>query len=310
MTSDLLRVKEAFYSTHHLFEVFEGQEETLLNALIRLLPEIPASEWKERLDFGGVFINGLSRFEDASLTPPFKLEYYEPRYPISEAHLHYASFSQDLIVWEDDWFILASKPNRLPTMPTKEQRRHNLKRYMDSYCNKNLHFPSRLDTSTQGLVIASKKVEAHGLLQSLFEKRQIQKTYVFASVNALDRDLEVSEPIGKDPAHPVLRKVHGIESKAAVTRFSALREGKTRLRDNSEMKCYLMEAKPITGRTHQIRVHASHIGVPIIGDNFYGGEHAHSLHLVSFSLKFRHPITEKDIYLKIPDSLLPAWLHE
>lgn len=209
------------------------------------------------------------------------------------------------IVFEDKWLIVYSKPRRLPTLPTKEQHRYNLKRYLQNYLGVMPHLPSRLDTSTEGLVIASKLTTSHNKLQRMFESRRIKKFYLLEVQGHPSWDeFEANDPIGRDPSHPILRKV--IEGgQDARTKFSKL---------SASSAGTLLVAMPETGRTHQIRVHAAHIGHPILGDSFYGGAislggcEPKELRLMSYGLFLTHPISGATLSLSVPERLLPNWL--
>jgi tRNA pseudouridine32 synthase/23S rRNA pseudouridine746 synthase len=88
----------------------------------------------------------------------------------------------------------------------------------------------------------------------------------------------------------------------AITEFKVLKSATDRS---------LFEALPLTGRTHQIRVHLEALGHPIIGDNFYGdlsnSNNTESLHLLSFRLAFEHPITQEELVLELPEDQKPLW---
>lgn len=170
----------------------------------------------------------------------------------------------------------------------------------------------RLDKNTTGLMLVAKTDEAHWRLARQFEQRTIQKTYL-AVVHGrpqLDADT-IDAPIN---IHPVVREKFAVleaagkinTGKQAVTRF----EVAERLHDYT-----LMRLLPKTGRTHQLRVHMSHIGHPIVGDVMYGGkivsessltgagsgdpifEHQ-ALH--AWKLEFTHPIRETPMALEAP----------
>jgi 23S rRNA-/tRNA-specific pseudouridylate synthase len=102
----------------------------------------------------------------------------------------------------------------------------------------------------------------------------------------------------------VLRQVVIDGGQPAQTQFSSV--GTAQI---SGVAASIYEAKPITGRTHQIRVHSAASGIPIIGDNFYGGVDAPYLHLVSYRIRLIHPITSVQIDLKLPASMGPSWVH-
>lgn len=294
---------EVFSSIHHKFIHREGGD--LFAYLCRILPHIPADEWDKRAQFGGLYINGLRVTEDKILPLPACIEYYEPKYSIDQSSMHYPVFSQDWIVYEDLFFIVCCKPAGLSTMPAKEQTKHSLRTYLDSYAGCAVHCPSRLDTSTYGLVIVSKDQRTHGLLGQLFEYKKIKKEYRFITNSKIDWDFfEANEPIGKSNKHPVLRCINGIESKSAFTRFEKI----CQLNDNGT----LIRALPKTGRTHQIRVHSSAHSFAIRGDKFYGSDSSLNkgpLCLLSYSLSFTHPVSEQNLTIELPDRLMPNWLY-
>ncbi len=301
------RIQAAFSSIHWLFTRYESQsdEPSVIKLLTKELRHINPESWPERLAFGGVFINGIGYYEDIELPEICKIEYYEPRFNLSEVHLQYPPFSSNWIVWDDTDIIVVSKPGGLPAMAGKEQRNYNLKTYLELHLKKTLHFPSRLDMSTEGLVIASKTDRMHGPLQRLFEKRQIVKEYIFQTTgDPTFESIIVDAPIGKCLEHPVLRTPFGVNAKKAVTKLDFLTRAPL---DESSLPTSFFLAQPFTGRTHQIRVHAAHMNLPIIGDNFYGGLPASPLRLLSFRLSFEHPFTQSHCAIVIPHHLLPLW---
>lgn len=294
------RIDAALSSHHwrfflHDFSAAISLREFLGNAL----PHIPSDSWDLRFSIGGVFVNGLLVSRDTFLTSPTKIEYYEPKWDITTPHLFFPQWSNDWIVFEDEWFIVCYKPHRLPTLPVKEQTSWNLRAYLETYVGNSVHVPSRLDTSTKGLVIISKNVTSHSKLQQIFEQRSISKSYIFhTSAIPTFQSLSLSAPIGPDRRHPILRCLTEKSSKEALTHFSVI----------NTSNGTLIKATPITGRTHQIRLHAASLGLPITGDNFYGGAVSSELHLVCYSLEFIHPITGHTIHIELPQSLRPNWL--
>lgn len=293
---DHQRIKDAFSSNYWCFEHYGPETPMLVPYLRNAIPHIDPESWKERLEFGGIFVNGLNADRDVLLPIPAKVEYYEPKFQIHDAKNYYNHFNKEYVIYEDVDLIVSYKPNRLPSMPAKEQRHFNLKSYLEKHLGQTIHLPSRLDTSTQGMLIASKTERMHGPLQRLFENKRIQKYYLLeSSATAPWCTLSVKDPIGKTKEHPVLRTVHGSDPKNAQTDFRKI--GDTPF----------LIAKPLTGRTHQIRVHSSSVGLPIRGDNFYGGAHSSQLHLLSFALSFIHPFSEEKVDIFLPSPLFPNW---
>ncbi|MCD4826126.1 MAG: RluA family pseudouridine synthase [Phycisphaerae bacterium] len=134
----------------------------------------------------------------------------------------------------------------------------------------------RLDRDTTGIILVAKTELALWRLGQQFEHRKIQKTYtaIVHGQLALEEDV-IDMPIGKHPkfrekyaVHRLTGREHPIQTKSAITRYKVVQ----RLRPaGTEMSFTLVELSPKTGRTHQLRVHMSFLGHPIIGDRMYGG---------------------------------------
>lgn len=299
--ADLARIHEAFTSTYHSFTFWSSDScpATLLIALRNHFPDIETNSWEMRLKWGGVFLDGARILHDTALTPPCRIEYYEPRYDPSSPLTTFSAFSPEMVLYEDRDLLAVFKPDRLPTMPGREQVGVSLKSYLEQYVGSAIHIPSRIDTSTSGVVVVSKSPTMHAPLQRLFERRAIEKTYLLEVEGEVPwKERKVEAAIGKDPSHPVLRKTVETGGKAAETNFILIEQRRIST---------LLQARPISGRTHQIRVHAQSIGFPIIGDNFYGGKRAPALHLLAYSLKFRHPFSKEIVNIVVPENLQPEW---
>ena len=272
---------------------------SLPESLKHHFPHLDASSWESRLAWGGLFVNGEEiRSLETPLPFPYRLEYYEPCFDYLNPHSFFPRFSPEWIVYEDNEVICSFKPNKLPSMPAREQTEYCLKKYLEKHLRCKLHMPSRLDMSTSGLVVMSKSPDHHNKLQRAFETRRVEKSYLFETAsNVPFEEHQAVGAIGKDPEHPVLRKVVEEGGKPSLTHFKVITRGETTI----------VEAQPKTGRTHQIRVHARHLGIPILGDMFYEGAPAESLHLLSYRIRFPHPRTQEYVTVVIPERLVPEW---
>jgi 23S rRNA-/tRNA-specific pseudouridylate synthase len=303
---EILRaVDEALRTRYWTWSIYR-QDETkqgLLALLIERLPHIAPDSWSSRFDFGGIYVNGLEAREDQALPTPCKIEYYEPKFEISEASSIFPLFKPEYIIYRDDYIVVAYKPPGLSSMPAKEQRHFSVKAAVESLTNSSIHMPSRLDVSAQGLILMSIAPQSHANLQRAFESRTVTKTYLCAS-SALPTwtTKRVTAPIARSPLHPVLRTTETGNGQQAETIFELLRSYP------NQQPIHVFKAEPVTGRTHQIRVHAAHEGIPLLGDKFYGGTPSNYLHLVSYQISCKHPITGEPFLCTLPEHFQPAWV--
>lgn len=167
----------------------------------------------------------------------------------------------------------------------------------------------RLDKETSGIILVAKTKDAFLDLQSQFKTRQIEKTYIALLHGRLDKDGRVEALVGRLPWRR--------------DRFGVIPGGRESVSEYKVIKFYpgnngghsLVEFSPKTGRTHQIRIHAKHIGHAIVADEFYAGRKTARndrkwcprLFLHAASIKFTHPETQKVMEFK---SELPEELQE
>jgi 23S rRNA pseudouridine1911/1915/1917 synthase len=173
------------------------------------------------------------------------------------------------VVYEDDDLLVVDKPHGLTTHPSPGQTGHTLVNALLSYYPKLAEMGDslrpgivhRLDKDTSGLIIVAKNSQAQLNLINQFKNHSVKKTYLTLVKGHLTPEQGIIEaPIGRDPAD---RK-----RMAVVT---AGKPARSEYKVVKYLKGYtLLEVKPETGRTHQIRVHLSAIGYPVVGDGVYG----------------------------------------
>lgn len=198
------------------------------------------------------------------------------------------------VVHRDERFLVLDKPEGLLSVPARDET------VTDSLLARvQRQFPRamavhRLDLDTSGLLLVALDEEMYRLLQEQFLSREVQKRYVAVLEGEVTKDEGVIElPLRVDLDQRPRQLVDFEHGKSAHTRFEVLaREGgRTRV-----------AFFPLTGRTHQLRVHASHqlgLGTPIVGDRLYGSPGGR-LHLHAEALRFRHPLSGAVIELRIP----------
>ena len=215
-----------------------------------------------------------------------------------------ARFDPSRIVFEDEYLIIVDKPCGLPTQPTLDPNRASLFELMKKLFRERDENPDpyvglhhRLDKDTSGLVLFTKKTEANKGVSQLFAGHQIQKTYQCLCWRGPgSRNLVMNEKYSVDNHLGKLSDVGG------KTRYGRVNSGGDRaVTDFKAIEVfrdmYWLRARPRTGRTHQIRVHTSEDGLPILGDVLYFPEKVSTfivsprLMLHAGELKFAHPIT-------------------
>jgi len=190
------------------------------------------------------------------------------------------------IIYEDDELIIVNKPAEFLSVPGKEISDSVYTRMKEKYPDATgpliVH---RLDMSTSGILVLTKTKEAHKILQSQFIKRTVKKRYVaLLEGNLTDTKGTIKLPIRLDLDDRPKQLVDFEHGKNAETYWEIISK------ENDKTRVYFY---PITGRTHQLRVHAAHkngLNAPIVGDDLYGKK-AKRLHLHAEYIAFLHPKT-------------------
>lgn len=198
------------------------------------------------------------------------------------------------IVYEDDHLVVVNKPAEFLSVPGKQITDSVWSRVKSLYPNATgpliVH---RLDMSTSGLLLIAKSGEIYKNLQAQFIKRKIKKRYVALLDGKLNESKgEINLPLRVDLDNRPNQIVCYEYGKPALTLWEVIKR-----KENQT----LVHFYPITGRTHQLRVHAAHqlgLNAPIVGDDLYGTK-ANRLHLHAESITFNHPITKETITLRV-----------
>lgn len=198
------------------------------------------------------------------------------------------------IVYEDEYLLVINKPFELLSVPGKNVRDSVEWRIQQQYqYTESPLIVHRLDMSTSGLMVIAKTKEVHKSLQYQFLKRLIKKRYV-ALLDGIVQEQEgtIDLPLRVDLEDRPRQMVCYEHGKSARTHWKVVDyvNGKTRI-----------HFFPVTGRTHQLRVHAAHqlgLGIPIVGDDIYGTK-ADRLYLHAEKLEFNHPIHQQNMEFEV-----------
>ncbi len=195
------------------------------------------------------------------------------------------------IVYADEALLVVNKPAGLLTVPGRGPEKQDclINRLLPHYPNARI--VHRLDQATSGLVLIPLGYEPQKHLARQFEQRQVHKRYIAVVGGRLAPDTgEVDLPLICDWPNRPRQKVDYTEGKSALTRFRVV----SRAAD-----CTRVELEPVTGRSHQLRVHMQALGHPILGDNLYASDAylaaSERLLLHATSIAFTHPGTEATI---------------
>jgi len=157
----------------------------------------------------------------------------------------------------------------------------------------------RLDRGTSGVMICAKNAESLKWLQKQFSQRKVKKTYLaIIDGHMKHHEAIIDMPIERNPKAPATFRV-GANGKSAQTHYRVLKQNE---------KYSLLELSPVTGRTHQLRVHLSKQNHPIIGDIFYGGSKAERLLLHAKSLEITLPNRERKIFESKPPKIFEDYI--
>ena len=279
--------------------VVEGNENKRTDAYISEITDYSRTAVQRLIDEEKITINGKIVKSSYKVQYGDRIEIEEE--PAKEIELK----AQDIpleILYEDNDIIVVNKPKGMVVHPANGNPDGTLVNAVMAICKDSLSgiggeirpgIVHRLDKNTSGAIIIAKNDKAHINLSEQLKKHEIKKTYI-ALVRGVvkENNASINMPIGRSKKD---RKKMDVDKngKEAITHFKVMK----RYKDST-----LLEINIETGRTHQIRVHLSHIGYPIIGDEVYSnGKNRWNIEgqcLHAKSLDFKHPITGKQMHIE------------
>ena len=242
-------------------------------------------KWQDK-----IFVNGKPERTDYPVVPgdviSVPLEEPDPEYPAEDGPL--------TVLYEDDHLIAVDKPAGMLIHPSRSKFHGTLANFVIGYYQKTgqkcaFHPVTRLDRDTFGIVLLAKNAHAHALMQ----QTDLKKTYHALVLGNWEQEQGIIDaPIARRPLPSLLREVNP-EGKPCLTEYEVLERFAS---------CTKLLLRPVTGRTHQLRVHCAHLGHPILGDPQYGNEESGfglpSQMLCAKKLEFTHPITGEFMILE------------
>jgi len=208
------------------------------------------------------------------------------------------------IIFEDNYILVVNKPAGLVVHPAAGHVDDTLVNALSFYCKNlsdlngpmKLGIVHRIDKDTSGLLVIAKDNKTHRDLASQFKKHTIEKTYIAIVQGNVNYDEGIiDEPLARSPFNRKKICVSHASSREAITRYRVIKRFE---------KLTLLEAYPQTGRTHQIRVHMTYLGYPILGDNTYNKSQGikglisrQALH--AEKIRFKHPHSDKIVEFKV-----------
>jgi len=281
----------------------KAEEEERLDGYLAAKLEISRSKIKKAIKEGKILVNGKEVKPSHILKPGEKItvEIEEEPFIPEPADVSFR------IIYEDSSILAVDKPSGLIVHPAEGIKEPTLVNGLIKIrpeiagvgSSRRPGIVHRLDKETSGIMLVAKTEEAYQKLQRQFASREVHKSYIAIVEGSTPKTGDIPLSIGRDPHH---------RGKFSVGAYST-REALTIFRKVGELNGFsVLLVCPFTGRTHQIRVHLSFIGHPVVGDSLYGkaGGPLGRLALHAFCISFIHPEKEKRMELcsEIPEEFV------
>lgn len=299
--------------------------ERLDKLLAKEFPDLSRSQFQRLISNGMVTVNGRVPKASQRMVGGDRIEVIIP--DTVESEIVAESIPLE-IRYEDQDIIVLNKPAGMVVHPSAGHERGTLVNALLAYNpfiagiggERRPGIVHRLDKDTSGLMVVAKNELSLRFLQLQFKQRLVKKTYLALVEGSLSTvDIKINAPIGRDPGDrkkmAVIPAGSSARSRTAVTNISAV----SYHHDEENQLYTLTSCRPVTGRTHQIRIHLAYAGYPIVGDHVYGRRRQrvlperHFLH--ACELSFQRPSDGSHLSIRTPlpeelqtvmDSLHPA----
>jgi 23S rRNA pseudouridine1911/1915/1917 synthase len=291
------RLNNPMDNENRIFTQSEIRAERLDLFLVKNLPEFSRSRMQALIKNGNVMVDGqpvtkmstpitAGQTVEITLPPPEPSELIPENIPLD-------------IIYEDEHLLIVNKPAGMVVHPAAGHSSGTLVHAVLAHAPGmqgvgGVQRPGvvhRLDKDTSGLILMAKDDATHQWLQGQFKQREVNKTYI-ALVDGAPPTLRgrIEAPIGRDPSkRKQMAAVPETKGRNAVSEYQVLRQYESHS---------LVEVHPLTGRTHQIRVHMAFVGSPVVGDKIYGHKKP------TLPIK-RHFLHARDLEIRFPGEAQP-----
>lgn len=273
-----------------------SRAERLDQRVVALMPVASRAFATKLIQNGQVTVNGKVATKGGTKLKPedvVVINYTEQEFVIPEIDLP--------VLYEDEDCVVISKPigllthskgafNPEPSVATWLHNRITDKTLIEAdehQPNRRAGIVHRLDRATSGVLIAAKTATALTWLQKQFSQRRAKKTYIaIVDGHLKQQEAVIDMPVERNPKAPATFRV-GANGKPAITHFKVVQE---------TTRYSMLELRPETGRTHQLRVHLAHLGHPIVGDQLYNGSKGERMFLHAQQLELTIPSRERMVF--------------
>jgi 23S rRNA pseudouridine1911/1915/1917 synthase len=303
-------------SEQNLSFQFKGEGSARLDKfLVTCLPEFSRSRLQTLIENGFILVDGITAHKSGQMIRGGSfIEVHIP--PAEPTDLVPEAIPLD-IIFENDDVMVVNKPAGMVVHPAAGHSSGTLVHAALAHApdmpgiggEKRPGVVHRLDKDTSGLILIAKNDQAQRFLQDQFRQRKTMKTYLtLVDGKPPTPTGRIEAPVGRDSVHRKLMSVTGIKKgREAVTEYRTLET----FREHA-----LLEVHPLTGRTHQIRVHMKFIGCPVTGDTVYGHRNANIplkrqfLHAARLTILLPGELTHRTFEAPLPDELVQVLVQQ